>query len=129
MNNQTAVQMPGAIGGVNRVKYKFRTTWTMGEMFLYALVWLLLLIVTFGIASFFLPYAWAAKFLNGTEVYGPQGELLGVLEVEISMMEQLAHILGWLLLSIVTLGIAFVVYQVGVVRTILNHTRIVDPLQ
>ncbi len=101
----------------------------MGGVFLYALLWILFIIVTFGIASFFLPYVWAAKFLNGTEVYESQGELLGVLEVEILVMEQLVHILGWILLSIVTFGIAIPFYQVGVIRTILNHTRIVDPFQ
>ncbi len=125
----TSAQVQGSIGGANRIRYKFRTTWTMGDIFLYALLWILLSIVTLGIATFFLPYAWAAKFLNGTEVYGEQGEVLGVLEVEIQAMEQLGHILGWILLSIVTLGIAFLFYQIGVIRTILNHTRIVDPFQ
>ena len=125
----TSAQDRGPIGGTNRIRYKFRTTWTMGDIFLYALLWILLSIVTLGIATFFLPYAWAAKFLNGTEVFGSQGEILGVLEVEIQVMDQLAHILGWILLSIVTLGIAFLFYQIGVIRTILNHTRIVDPFQ
>ena len=125
----TSAQVQGSIGGANRIRYKFRTTWTMGDIFLYALLWILLSIVTLGIATFFLPYAWAAKFLNGTEVYGEQGEVLGVLEVEIQAKEQLGHILGWILLSIVTLGIAFLFYQIGVIRTILNHTRIVDPFQ
>ena len=125
----TSAQDQGPIGGTNRIRYKFRTTWTMGDIFLYALLWILLSIVTLGIATFFLPYAWAAKFLNGTEVFGSQGEILGVLEVEIQAMEQLGHILGWILLSIVTLGIAFLFYQIGVIRTILNHTRIVDPFQ
>ena len=125
----TSAQDRGPIGGTNRIRYKFRTTWTMGDIFLYTLLWILLSIVTLGIATFFLPYAWAAKFLNGTEVFGSQGEILGVLEVEIQVMDQLAHILGWILLSIVTLGIAFLFYQIGVIRTILNHTRIVDPFQ
>ncbi len=90
---------------------------------------MLLTIVTLGLALFFLPYAWAAKFLNGTEVYGADGALLGVLEVEISVMDQLVHILGWILLSVVTLDIALPFYRIGVCRTILNHTRIVDALQ
>ena len=99
----------------NRIQYKFQTTWTMGGVFLYVLLWILFTIITLGIASFFLPYAWAAKFLNGTEVYGPEGALLGVLEVEISAMNQLKHILGWVLLSIITVGIAIPFYQIGVI--------------
>ncbi len=101
--------------------------WTMGGIFLYALWWIFLSIITLGIATFFLPYAWGAKFLNGTQVYGTQGEIMGVLKVEIRAKDQLGHMIGWILLSLITVGIAIPFYQIGVIRTVLNHTSIVDP--
>ena len=53
--------------------YEFQVTWSMADMFGYSLLWLLLILITFGLASFFAPYAWAAKLLNGCEVRDRSG--------------------------------------------------------
>ncbi len=74
-------------------KYEFHVTWSMANMFGYGLLWLLLILITFGLASFFAPYAWAAKILNGCEVRDRSGNRLGTLQVDIRIADQLVHIL------------------------------------
>ena len=104
--------------------YSFHVTWSMADMFGYGLLWLLLILVTFGLASFFAPYAWAAKLLNGCEVHDRSGHRLGVLQVDVRIADQLVHILLWIILTIITFGIAGIFYYFGVARTILNNTYI-----
>ena len=98
---------------------------SMADMFGYGLLWLLLIVVTLGIALFFAPYAWAAKTINGCEVLDRTGNRLGTLQVDINISDQLIHILLWIFLTIVTFGIAGIFYYFGVARTILNNTYIV----
>lgn len=105
--------------------YEFQVTWSMADMFGYGLLWLLLILITFGLASFFAPYAWAAKLLNGCEVRDRSGNRLGTLQVDIRIADQLVHILLWILLTLITFGLAGIFYYFGVARTILNNTYIV----
>ncbi len=105
--------------------YEFQVTWSMADMFGYGLLWLLLILITFGLASFFAPYAWAAKLLNGCEVRDRSGNRLGVLQVDVRIADQLVHILLWMLLTFITFGLAGIFYYLGVARTILNNTYIV----
>ena len=108
-----------------KVNYQFQVNWSMADIFGYGLLWLLLILITFGLASFFAPYAWAAKILNGCEVHDRSGNRLGTLLVDINIADQLVHILLWIFLTIITLGIAGIFYFFGVARTILNNTYIV----
>ncbi len=111
------------------INYRFRTSWSMGDIFLNILLWIVLLVITLGIASFFAPYAWGAKFLNGTQVHDSKNNVLGVLKVDLRISEQIGHIFKWILLSIVTLGIAIPFYHFGVIRTVINRTEIVDQFE
>lgn len=105
--------------------YRIQVNWSMADMIGYGLLWLLLILITLGLASFFAPYAWAAKIINGCEVYDRTGNRLGVLQVDIKIADQLVHILLWIVLTFITLGIAGIFYYFGVARTILNNTHIV----
>ncbi len=111
------------------IKYRIRVTWSMGEIIVYALLWALLIIVTFGIAAFFAPYAWAAKVLNGCEVYDRDNQVLGVLKVDLAISDQIVHIILWILLTLITFGIAAPIYYFGVARTVIDNTQIVDSFQ
>ncbi len=108
------------------IKYRLRVHWTMGDIILYALLWLLLIGITLGIAAFFAPYAWAAKILNGCEVYDRNRQVVGVLKVDLSMSDRIVHIILWILLTLITFGIAAPIYYFGVARTVIDNTQIVD---
>ncbi len=111
------------------IKYKFRVSWSMGNILIYLALWILLGIVTLGVAFFFAPYAWAAKMLNGCEVYDREGKTLGILKVDLDIADQIVHIIVWYIVSILTLGLATPFYFLGVGRTVLDNTQIVDPFR
>ena len=92
-----------------RVQYKFEVQWTMGEMLGYALLWILLTLITLGIAFFFLPYARSAKVLHGTRLMDAQGKTWEQV-VNLRAMDQLGHIVKWFFISLVTIGLALPFY-------------------
>ena len=92
-----------------RVQYKLEVQGTKGEMFGYALLRILWTLFTLGIASFFLPYAWTAKVLNGTRLRDAQGKTWEQV-VNLRAMDQLGHIVKWFSISLVTVGLALPFY-------------------
>ena len=104
--------------------YKLKSTLGLGEMVGQLLVWLLLSIVTLGLALFFLPYYLLKLPINRTLVVNAEGRVVGRLRVDVTFADILGHMLIWLVLSIVTLGLGYIVYWYYVLRRLLNATVI-----
>lgn len=87
-------------------------------------MWLLLIIITLGIGAFFFGYSLQKMVVNHTEVYTRKGELVGRLRCDYSVASSIGHVLLWILLTIVTLGIAMIFYIYRVSRVVMDETFI-----
>jgi uncharacterized membrane protein YjgN (DUF898 family) len=96
---------------------------TFGEIFGHVLLWVFLIIITLGIALFFFPYSFAKFMINRT--YLTVGGERAKLQCDLGTGGQLGHIIGWLLLTIITFGIAYPFYVYKVFNVTLNNTRLV----
>jgi hypothetical protein len=63
--------------------------------------------------------------LNRTEVIDAGGRAIGKLDCQFNLASSIGHVIIWVLLIIVTLGIAAFFYAYRVLRVLLNDTRIV----
>lgn len=104
--------------------YRLKCELGLGDMVGQILVWFVLSIVTFGLALFFLPYYIVKLPINRTQLLAPDGRIIGRMRVDVSFGDILGHLLVWLLLSIVTLGLGYIVYWYYVARKLANATVI-----
>lgn len=104
----------------------FKCEFTVGEAIGQLVIWILLSIVTFGLALFVLPYYFIKAPLNRTYVVDRDGSKIGKVHVDVAFVDILGHALVWLLLTIVTLGLAYLVYWPAVIKRLLNAVRITE---
>lgn len=94
-----------------------------GDILGHALLWLLIIVVTLGIGLFFYPYSFAKFVINRTYLIANNGQKLK-LQCDLDISSQIGHIIGWLLLTIITFGIAYPFYLYKVWNFAMNHTRL-----
>ncbi len=99
-----------------------RTNLTILDVLAHMAIWLLLSIVTLGIALFFWPYAAARFILDSIEIH--VGRDVQVCQCQISIWEQLSHIALWFLITLLTAGIAYPFYAYSVAKIAINRTTI-----
>ena len=58
--------------------------------------------------------------INRTTLVAPDGTVLGRLNVDVNLAEVIGHVIIWVFLSIVTLGLALILYQLAVMKRLLN---------
>lgn len=105
---------------------KFKCEFSVGEAIGQLVIWLLLSIITFGLALFVLPYYFVKAPLNRTYVLDRDGAKIGRVSVEVNFTDILGHALVWLLLSIITLGLAYLIYWPAVIKRLLNAAVITE---
>ncbi len=106
----------------NQIKCEF----TVGEAIGQLVIWLLLSIITLGLALFVLPYYFLKSPINRSYVVDRDGSKIARLSVEVTFTDILGHALVWLLLSIITLGLAYLVYWPAVMKRLLSATKMVE---
>ena len=104
-----------------RFKCDFGVVETIGQV----LIWILLTIVTLGLALIVFPYYFNKVVLNRTEVLDAGGRAVGKLDCQFNLGSSIGHVIIWVILIIITLGIAAFFYAYRVLRVLLNDTRIV----
>ncbi|MDO5647287.1 DUF6693 family protein [Paracoccus sp. (in: a-proteobacteria)] len=104
--------------------YRLKCDMGLGDIVVQILIWVVLSVVTFGIAAFFAPYYVARLPINRTVVLDMQGQPIGRLRVDFGFGDIIGHMLIWILLTILTLGLAYIVYFYYVFRRLMNATRI-----
>ena len=90
--------------------YKLKCDFSVGEAIGQIIIWILLSVITFGLALFVLPYYFLKAPMNRSTLVDPAGNI--------------GHALFWLLLSIITLGLAYFVYWPAVIKRLLNAATI-----
>ena len=106
--------------------YKLKCEFTVGEAIGQLVIWLLLSIVTLGLALFVLPYYFVRAPINRTSLVDQAGKRVARLHVDVGFSDILGHALVWLLLTIITLGLAYLVYWPAVIKRVLNAVMITD---
>jgi len=71
-----------------------------------------------------MPYFLLKAPINRTSLIGPSGEVVGRLHVDVDLASIIGHAIIWVLLTIVTLGLALIVYQFAVMKRLLNGVTI-----
>lgn len=104
-----------------RFKCEFGAIETIGQV----LIWILLTVVTLGLALLVYPYYFNKAVLNRTEVLDPNGRAIGKLDCQFNLGSSIGHVIIWIILIIVTFGIAAFFYAYRILRVLLNDTRIV----
>jgi membrane protein YdbS with pleckstrin-like domain len=104
--------------------YKFRCRIGFWQMIGHLILWLVLILVTLGIGAFFFGYSFQKLVINHTEVVSRKGELVGRLRCDYSVVSSIGHVVLWIFLSIITLGIAFIFYMYRVSRVVMEETYI-----
>jgi uncharacterized membrane protein YjgN (DUF898 family) len=87
------------------------------------IIWLILSVITFGVALFFFPYSFSKFILNRTSVIDGSG-IERKMVCDIDLFSDLGHVILWFVISIITLGIGYVFYFYRVWNYALNNTRV-----
>ena len=91
----------------------------------YIILWVIISVLTLGIGAFFAVYYFYKSIINKTYLIGRDGQRIARLECELNLAEMIGHILIWILISIVTLGIGLAFYVFRTLRLCFNKTRLV----
>ena len=94
--------------------------YSVGEAIGQLVIWLIISVLTLGLALFVLPYYFLKGPLNKTYVVDHNGDKRARLRVETNLGEIIGHAIIWLLLTIVTLGLAYLVYWPAVMKKMLS---------
>jgi uncharacterized membrane protein YjgN (DUF898 family) len=104
------------------IKCEFTVSEAIGQL----IIWILLSIITLGLALFVLPYYFLKSPINRSFVVDRDGKKISKLHVDVSFGDILGHALVWLLLSVITLGLAYLVFWPAVMKRLLNATKMVE---
>lgn len=104
---------------------RIAVTFTMMDVIGHIIIWLIISIFTLGIGLFFWPYSAGKMIVNGVVIYDNNDGRVGKLHCDLSAGRQVGHIVLWIVISVITVGIGFPFYLFGVARTVLNNTEIV----
>lgn len=104
------------------VGQSLRCDFSLSEALGQLLIWLVLTVVTFGLALFVLPYYFLKAPINKTYVLDANGNAVARLSVKVGFADILGHAIIWLVLTILTLGLAYFIYWQSVVKRLMNAT-------
>lgn len=93
-----------------------------GEVLGHLVVWILIIIFTLGIGAFFFPYSFVKFVLRRTVIYTDEGAY--ELTCDLDVFSQLGHIILWIVISILTLGLGYIFYLYGVWRVVIRNTKL-----
>jgi len=93
------------------------------DILVHLILWVLLSIITFGIALFFYPYAFAKFIINRSQLVDDNGDSKAMI-CDTDLFGNIGHVIIWIIISILTLGIGYIFYFYKVWNYSLNNTRI-----
>ncbi len=89
----------------------------------HGLLWIVIIILTLGLGLFFFPYSFSKFILNRTTL--EVGGVTRGVRCELDAASQLGHIVLWVLLTIVTLGLAYPFYVYKVWGLAISRSRLI----
>ncbi|CAB3891396.1 hypothetical protein LMG1861_03821 [Achromobacter piechaudii] len=99
---------------------------TVGDIIGHGIIWILLSIVTLGLALFVFPYYMQRFIISRTSVLDDSGRRVGRLVCTIDLASIIGNIVLWAIISIVTLGIGYLIFLYKINAHCMNHTKVVE---
>lgn len=96
------------------------------EVLGHLIVWVLLTIITFGLAMFVFPYYMQRFIISKTFAYDGEGRKVGRLVCTIDLASMIGNIILWILISIITFGIGYLVFLYKITAHCMTHTKVVS---
>lgn len=87
------------------------------------IIWVLLSLVTLGVALFFFPYSFSKFIINRTSLIDESGNEMKM-DCNINIFTDLGHVILWVLISILTLGFGYIFYFYRVWNYALNNSTV-----
>jgi len=112
--------------GTPMKQLKLKSDLTVGDIIGHGIIWILLSIVTLGLALFVFPYYMQRFIISRTSVLDDSGRRVGRLECTIDLASIIGNIVIWAIISIVTLGIGYLIFLYKINAHCMNHTKVVD---
>ena len=91
------------------------------SIIVHGLLWIILSIITFGIAMFFMPYSFAKFVINRTTIIADDGSEKKLV-CHTDIVGQLGHIVLWFFITLLTLGLGYFFYLYKVWNYSLNKS-------
>ena len=91
----------------------------------HVIIWLLLTLITFGLALFVFPYYMQRFIISKTYAYDGSGQRIGKLVCTIDLASMIGNIILWAIISILTLGIGYIVFMYKISAHCMSHTKLV----
>lgn len=107
-------------------QFSLKSDLTVGDIIGHGIIWILLTVVTLGLAMFVFPYYMQRFIISRTSVLDDQGKRVGRLQCTIDLASIIGNIVIWAIISIVTLGIGYFIFLYKIHAHCMNHTKIVD---
>lgn len=108
--------------------WRLRSQLSTSDIFVHMLLWVVLGVVTCGLALFVFPYSMGTLVINSTLLLDEHGRPMGKLRCTRGADDHIVHAVLWWLFAVVTLGIAGFFYAYRVASDLLNDT-VVDPMR
>lgn len=105
---------------VGKLHCSFGTIEAIGTVVL----WIVLTLITLGLALIVFPYYFNRAVLNKTEILDAAGRPIARLNCTFNVGHSIGHVIIWAILILITFGLASFVYVYRVLRVVLNETRV-----
>lgn len=87
------------------------------------IIWFIIILITFGIGAFFFAYSFSKFIINRSTLIDDQGNSREMV-CNTDMFGNIGHIIIWIIISILTLGLGYAFYFYKVWNYSLNNTTI-----
>ena len=105
---------------------RMRSDLTIAQVFGHVVIWVIIATITVGIGGLFWPYAAGKMILESIVITDEFGQSTARLQCRVKFGEQLGHAILWLILILVTGGIAALGYSFAVAHTLINRTELIS---
>lgn len=85
------------------------------------IIWLILILITFGIALFFYPYSFSKFILDRSEIIDENGASKKM-TCNTDLFGNVGHVILWIIITFITLGIGYIFYFYKIWNYSLNNT-------
>jgi uncharacterized membrane protein YagU involved in acid resistance len=116
---------PAPVQGLGLPGTSLRCEFSLMEAVGYMIIWAILSVLTLGIGAFFAVYYFYKSIINKTYLVSRDGQKVARLECELNLAEMIGHIILWVVITIVTLGLGLLFYIFRTLRLCFNKTRLV----
>jgi hypothetical protein len=89
----------------------------------HCVIWIVLILITFGIALFFFPYSFSKFILDRSELVDEHGVTKRII-CHTDLFGNVGHVILWIFLTIITFGLGYFFYFYKVWNYSLNNTTI-----